>query len=249
MITFSHDPQIFHSFLFPSSKDPYFKKIRSQNPFLFISENELQKTEIIARYVHQLWEHDGSHQSENPDPYFIVEQAKKGENFRCVEYATVTCAILWAYGIANRVIRLRTKDSETRLRGAGHVVNEVWMQDTQSWAMLDVQAGFLFKLGNILLSSVGVLNALQQNKSIEIISIGHEEIPPIIAEKYLDWILQYLFYFTTPIVQIFPIVSGKTENDLILVPLGAQNPKIFQQTLFIHGIYTHNINDFYQKLN
>jgi len=250
MITFNTEISSGNSFNFPDFNDPYFQRVRVQNPIELEGLSEIEKIKKIANYVHTLFAHDGNRQAENPDPLWIIEQARQGNKFRCVEYASVTTALMGAYGIRARSIGLRTVDVETRESGAGHVVNEVWVSSLQKWTMIDVQENILFNSEDKFLSCVELLNILQENKSLKILSCDNTEISAQQFNTYKEWIQPYLYYFVIRNNISFPLenLTGIPSEQIMLVPIGAPEPKIFQRKSTINSLYTNNIKDFYPSL-
>lgn len=237
-------------FSFPNIPDLYFETIRKQNPIALDSLSEIQSIKTIANYAHGLFQHDGNNQAENPDPLWIIEQARQGKKFRCVEYASIATALMWAYNIPARFIGLRTQDVETRESGAGHVVNEIWVPSLQKWIMVDVQENIIFKCKDQLLSCVELLNVLQEDQSLEILSCDNTKISSEQFDSYIKWIRPYLFYFVTRTHLSFPLKTllGIPDEQIMLIPIGAPHPNIFQGKIPIYSLYTNNLSDFYPTL-
>ena len=70
------------------------------------ARNELDKVLIIMDWVNQRWEHHPANRPSSSDALTILEEAKNGENFRCVEYGIVLSAAMNAIGIKSRVFIL-----------------------------------------------------------------------------------------------------------------------------------------------
>lgn len=58
-------------------------------------------------WVHHQWRHDGGNEPIKNDAISILEEARTGKNFRCVEYGTVVTACLNAVGLNSRVLGLK----------------------------------------------------------------------------------------------------------------------------------------------
>ena len=118
------------NFQYPDMESAYFKDLLHFVD-IPINENilEIDKVKIISGYVHSLFNHSGDNVPSLMDPITIINEARKGKSFRCVEYSYLTQALLLSNGIVARIIGLKTKDVETRLSGAGHVVLEFWSKD------------------------------------------------------------------------------------------------------------------------
>lgn len=238
------------NFSFPDIQDHYFEEIRRQNPIVLIGLSEIEKIKTITCYVHNLFEHNGDNQAENPDPLWITEQARQGKKFRCVEYASVTTALMWAYEIPARSIGLRTADVEIRKSGAGHIVNEVWVSSLQKWIMVDVQENILFQSNDELLSCIELLDMLQKNKLVTILSCDNKQVSFEQYDSYIKWIQHYLYYFVTRKTISFPLKNllGTPDEQIMLVPIDAIKPQLFQGVLPIYSLYTNNVKDFYPNL-
>lgn len=87
--------------------------------------SDTEKALRMLHWVHQQWKHNGSNEPSKPDALTILEEAKEGKQFRCVEYGVVATSCLNSIGLPARVMGLKTKDVETTASGAGHVLLEV----------------------------------------------------------------------------------------------------------------------------
>ncbi|WP_152981651.1 hypothetical protein [Hymenobacter sp. AT01-02] len=64
------------------------------------------------------------------------------------------------------------------------------------------------------------------------------------AKPYFKWVDQYLFYFDTVMDNRYGVRSART--GLMLVPVAAHKPVIFQRTEAIHNMhYTNSVTTFY----
>ena len=232
---------------------PYLKKLRSRyslDEIIKNSKTDMEKALSILHWVHALWPHNGNNTPEKNDAISIIEESKKGKNFRCVEYGIVSAACLNAVGLKARVLALKTKNVETTKYGAGHVVTEVYLNDLKKWVFLDGQWDVMPLLNGVPLNAVEFQKAIAENfQQIELHSASH--IP---KRLYLDWVYPYLFYFSAPFdnrtgenIKKYEI-EGKTS--LMLVPLGAKNPTVFQRVYKIdYCLYTNSLMDFYDSPN
>ncbi len=206
------------------------------------SEDDLDKILIVTNWVHNLWEHDGSNQPKKRDPISILREVQKGEQFRCVEYAVVINGCLNALGIPSRVIGLKTKDVETRKSGAGHVVVEAYLRDLNKWVMVDGQWNV------IPIHNGDPINTVELQR---VLANGEEGLSIASLEKnnksnFFRWIVEYLYYFDTGLDNRF--VSEKSYKRLMLVPIGANEPNIFQIKHPIGDFwYTNSYKDFYPE--
>lgn len=210
------------------------------------SGSDMETAQRILHWVHSLWKHNGINTPSRPDAISIIEEARRGKQFTCVEYATVATACLNAVGLLARPIALYTADVETRLLSAGHVAVEVYLDDIGKWAFVDPQWDVLPVLDGKPLHAVELQEALLANKKgLQFVSPSGTE-----NERYAEWIKPYLFYMDVAFDNrqtekgIDLNTSGKTR--LMLVPLGAKEPTVFQVYFRIDNcIYTHFLSDFY----
>jgi len=230
---------------------PYFQKLRAEYPIdslAALGKTDLDKARIIATWVHGLWEHDGWNEPEKRDALYILEEVKKGQRFRCVEYGIVTTACLNAIGLKSRTLSLKAKDVETRVSGAGHVLMEVFLPEQDKWVMIDPQFDMITLFNHVPLNAVELQQAITDGKEIEMLTSEEEA-----KTTYISWIYPYLYYFNFPFDNRENVDSPdrlriNNKSDLMLVPLGAKEPAIFQQKYPIdYCFYTHSLKDFYRK--
>lgn len=209
--------------------------------------NDTEKALRMVNWVHKQWEHNGSNQPSKPDALTILAEVKEGKQFRCVEYGTVTTACLNAIGLPARKLGLKTKDVETTEFGAGHVLLEVYLPDLKKWVMLDGQFDVMPVLNNVPLNAVEFQQAIANNNNkLEIRSLSGTS-----KAQYVNWIYPYLYYFDVKfdnregVAFERQMVDGK--KSLMLIPVGAKQPKVFQIVGPIdYCKYTNSIVDFYQ---
>lgn len=235
-------------FWFEQDND-YLKDLRSKYPLDSLirqTNTDLEQSVQILHWVHNRWKHDGSNKPQKSDAISILEEAKQGKNFRCVEYGIVAAACLNAVGLKARTLALKTKDVETTQYGAGHVLLEVYLNDLKKWALLDGQWDVMPTLNGVPLNAVEFQKAIVDDyKGIQILTSSTVE-----KRHYIDWIFPYLYYFDVSFDNASNAnVKRRTVNgkrSLMLVPIGADNPTIFQINDTIdYCIYTHSLNDFY----
>lgn len=248
MITFSDKKELDIDLNYNCVDNDYFEKLREQNPFTFDKENTLEKVLIICGYAHKLFNHNGDNVPEKNDPIFIIEEAIKGKNFRCVEYSRVASALLLSYGIISRIVWLRTEDVETRESGAGHVVIEFWYTEKQKWVLVEVQEGLIPKGEKGELSSVEFLFEIQNKKPTTFIPVIDSSMSEEDFIEYKKWIFQYLFYFfiKTKAEDFSGNYDANDKNNfLTLTPIGYAAPKVFQKKIPTYSLETHSLIDFY----
>ena len=233
-------------FTWGDPSDPYLTDLRTRYDLEGIisgSENDLERVEKLCHWVHGLWKHNGRNEPTKRDPISIIEEAKEGKRFRCVEYSVVLSSCLNAVGIPARVVSLMTKDVETRKSGAGHVVVEAYLRNMGKWIFVDPQWDAIPCLDGTPLNAVEFQRMLAERKrGLNVFSLSRKN-----ARKYFRWISPYLYYF---VVRFDNRVwkTGVSSKKMMLVPIGARKPKVFQRRFPIYNvIYTHSINSFYPE--
>lgn len=206
---------------------------------------DFNKVLAIQSWVQSQWVHDGDSPSEKRDAYYILTEAQKGRRFRCVEYSLVASECLLSLGFKVRGLGLMTKDINEVNYGAGHVLNEVYLEDLNKWIMIDPQFDVIVSLNDVPLNAVELQNAIINEEDIRMYNPNQV----ISKENYIRWIGPYLYYFTTSLniggVEVWDRIVGN-KKQLTLVPLEADNPKYFQRLFRINTSYfTHSVTDFY----
>lgn len=233
-----------------NSKNEYLNRLRAKYPIDSLikdSKTDTDRAMKILNWVHNQWAHNGNNVPNKPDAISILEEVKEGKNFRCVEYGIVSTACLNAVGLKSRTLALKTKDVERRPSGAGHVLLEVFLNDLQKWVMLDGQWDVMPVLNGIPLNAVEFQRAITERyQQLEIRSLSN-----ISKRRYCEWIYPYLYYFdvafdnretTSPKAALH---DGKRK--LMLVPIGANNPTVFQvKGKITDCLYTNSYSDFYR---
>lgn len=204
------------------------------------STTDLERVQAICNWAHKLFRHDGNNVPAQGDPISIIGLAQQGQRFRCVEYSIVIAGCLKSLSIPARVLGLKTKDVETRGSGAGHVVAEAYLRDEGRWVMVDGQFDAIPVLAGRALSAIEFQQALAQDSGPTVLSLSQPD-----ESSYFGWVGEYLYYFDTQLDQRGPGVSTDPAS-LMLVPLGAPEPHVFQGTSAIRNMsYTHSLADFY----
>ncbi len=204
--------------------------------------SDYEKVRALSAWVRKRWEHNGSNEPQKQDPISILQEAAGGKRFRCVEYSVVLSAALNAVGIPARVLGLKTEDVETRESGAGHVVTEAYLADKEKWIMVDGQWDVIPTLKGQPLNAVELQEALSKNAK----GLGVESLSGAKAEKYFAWVAPYLFYFDT---RFDSRIEGATHaRSLMLVPVGAKEPTVFQKKHSLKSmVYTNSLRAFYAR--
>jgi hypothetical protein len=231
----------------------YLRQIRTEYALSKLIENksdDLQKVLAVLNWTHNQWKHNGSNEPSKYDALTILKEVKEGKKFRCVEYGIVSTAALQSINYKARVVSLMTKEVETTKSSAGHVLTEVWMPQFNKWVLLDGQFNLIPVLDSIPLSAVEFQQALAENKSYTLIDINGE-VSKKRRKNYLSFIFDYLYYlnisFDNRNVPSKEIITYQGKSRLMLVPLGAKNPTVFQIKYPLdYLIYTNSLKDFYQ---
>ena len=233
-----------------NENNEYLKLLRSKYPIDSLikeAQTDMDKTLKILNWVHSQWQHDGNNEPQKYDAISILEEAKEGKNFRCVEYGIVAAACLNAIGLKSRMLALKTKDVEITEYGAGHVATEVFLNDLKKWVFIDGQFDAMPVLDGVPLNAVEFQKAIVENfDQLEI-----KTSSGIQKNIYTNWIYPYLYYFDVKFdnregVSNQHSIDGK--SSLMLVPLGAKCPTVFQISYPMDYFkYTHSLEDFYAQ--
>jgi transglutaminase-like putative cysteine protease len=223
--------------------DPYLTRLRTEygiDSIVAGKKSEYEKVRAVSKWVRSRWEHNGSNEPQKPDPISILQEAAQGKRFRCVEYGVVLSAALNALGIPARVLALKTEDVETRESGAGHVVTEAYLSDLKKWVMVDGQWDVIPTLKGKPLNAVELQQVLAKADE----GLDVESFSGTTAQKYFAWVAPYLFYFDTRFDS--RIEGAKHFYSLMLVPVGAKQPTIFQRKWPLKTlVYTNSLRAFY----
>lgn len=256
-ITFSDDaPDKRYRFYYSDTLDnAYLRTLKSRYPLESLVSGEttdMGKIVNILDWTSRQWEHSGSNQPAKQDALTILNEAQEGKQFRCVEYGIVATAALNSVGIPARTLGLKTRDVEKVMRGAGHIVSEVYSKDLGKWLFIDPQFNVIPTLNGVPLNGVEFQQAISR-KDVHLKLIRKQgELSKEEAGRYVKWIGKYLFYFDVLFDQKtldasqFKTINGMTK--LTLVPVGVKEPRVFQRHYKIdYSHYTHSLNDFYRK--
>jgi len=233
----------------PAESNPYLTELREKyklNRIVKHAKNDTERALSIMHWVHQQWKHDGYNAAKKRDALSILDAARNGTNFRCVEYGIVTAACLNAIGLKARVLSLKIKKVEITPSGAGHVATEVFLNDRKKWVLLDSQWDAMPMLNNRPLNAVEFQDAVTQHYT----KVTINSLSGVSKRAYVNWVYPYLYYFNFP----FDNREGRDierktiegKRALMLVPVGAKNPSVFQQSRKLdYCIYTHALKEFY----
>jgi len=234
-------------------ENSYLRKLRQDYGLDTLAANtddDLEKIIAILHWSSSQWEHNGSNTPSNPDALTILEEARTGQQFRCVEYGILASAGLNAVGIPARPLGLKTRDVARVKSGAGHVVTEAYSSGLGKWIFMDPQLDLIPVLDGIPLDAVEFQRAIASGANVELIN-SEGVLDADFRDSYLRWLGKYLYFLEVPfdsrIGEEAEILKFDGKPKLMLVPLGEDNPEIFQRKYSIsYCVYTHSLADFYQ---
>lgn len=225
----------------------YLTKLREDyklNELVENCKNDFEKIQAVTKWVTNLWEHNGDNIPEKSDPASILHKVTvEGEQYRCVEYGVVISGCLNALDIPARTIGLKTQDVETREYGAGHVATEAYVRDLEKWVFIDGQWGVIPIMGSTPLNAVQLGEVLEHpdryEETLDFISFQTST-----SQEYQEWIREYLYYLD--IIGYYKTDESLQEKTLMLTPIDAKNPEIFQINYPLEiDKYTHSVAEFY----
>ena len=239
VLSFAYDSSERAAWTYSPTSDAYLGQLRGSYALESVvsgASTDFEKVQRMSRWVRQRWEHNGDNVASPADPISILKAAQTGSRFRCVEYSIVLSGALNSIGIKSRVLGLKTSDVETRESGAGHVVSEAYLEDQHKWVMVDGQWDVIPMLGGKPLSAIELQAALAARDP----ALRVESLSGASASRYFDWVAEYLYYFDAALDQR-TVATNKAYKELMLVPAGATQPKVFQRKYSIGDVtYTNN---------
>jgi hypothetical protein len=239
VLKFAYDSSQHAAWAYSPASDAYLEQLRgsySLDSVVTGAKSDFERVQRMSRWVRQQWEHNGDHVANPSDPISILKAAQTGQRFRCVEYSIVLSGALNAIGIRSRVLGLKTQDVETRESGAGHVVSEAYLDDQKKWVMVDGQWDVIPMLGAKPLGAIELQAAIAGHDP----ALRVESLSGTTASRYFAWVAEYLYYFDAALDQR-TTAPNKSFKELMLVPEGAPEPKVFQRKYSIGDVtYTNN---------
>lgn len=148
-------------------------------------------------------------------------------------------------------MNLKSRDEEKVKIAAGHVLTEAWSDKFNKWFLLDGQVNIVPVLDGIPLNAIEFQDAILNKRDFQLIN-ANGEVSSGVKKRYTKFVGPYLYYMNTRFDQreilsseVFE-VNGK--SNLMLVPVGAKNPTVFQRKYDMNYLeYTNSISDFYRK--
>lgn len=251
-------PNRVYEFYYPDTVgNDYLRELRDNYGLGLMIKGEtddMGKIKTLLDWTRKQWAHNGRNSPTKQDALTILKEAKEGKQFRCVEYGIVASAVLNSVGLPSRTLGLKTRDVEKVMRGAGHVVTEVYSKDFGKWIFIDPQFNIIPTLNGVPLNGVEFQREIfTKNSSLKLIN-KQGELNKQDQESYIKWIGKYLFYFDVLFDQEtlastnYRAVNGMTK--LTLVPIGYKEPRVFQRHSKInYSHYTNSLTDFYREPN
>jgi len=237
---------LIQSFRYSTGSELYLTRLKSAaglDSVVLGAESQLDSVYKICTHVHSMWEHNGVNVPTKSDPISIIEEAKTGRRFRCIEYSTVIQSCLTAIDIPARIVVLMTRDVETVSKWGSHYIVEAFSRDHNKWFVVDGQWNAIPMLGEVPLNAVEFQDCLID----DVDKLGSYEMSDRTTQNYFRWIRPSLFYFQYFIDNRIN-ADGKDPQKIMLVPLGAKKPTIFQRQWPMENMtYTHSLNSVYQN--
>lgn len=202
--------------------------------------DDVERVRKVCAFSHGLWQHTSDGRPKNADPLSIVQEARAGARFRCVEYATVLVGCLQALGLPARTLNLMPREIEISFGGAGHLVVEAFVGGR--WLFADPQFNAVATIAGRPANAVELQAALRAGTDVD---FG----PALSGSRvdYLSYVGERLFYFRTP---LDPRMDGGAHGkaQVMLVPIDAPEPRVFERTFAITDCtYTRSLPAFYAQ--
>ena len=251
-IEFSNNQEIEYPFYYSNSDEPYFKTLQKEinNLDFNLETNDLRKVEMITNWSNKQWEHSGNNQPTKPDAVTILQEAKRGKKFRCVEYGILNASLLNYYGLKARVIGLKAKDVEVVKYAGGHVASEVFLPSLKKWIFADAQFNIIPYLNNVPLNAVELQHAIFYNKENLKLKSNGTDISESEKKNYIKFISKYLYFFDINFDNRVSTDVKRTYNGhqkLMLVPINVTPPRKFQRSQILDIEITNSNSAFYPK--
>ena len=171
------------------------------------AERELDRLIALRSWVHGRWDHHCCNLPRRPDALSILDEAARGQRFRCVEYALVLAQVYRAMGYPARFVRLQGE------RGA-HAVTEVFAPELGKWVLMDGQHAAHVSRDGAPLSALELRDAVAAGAALE----AHVDGAGI---DYVAWMSGMLDYVMVP----RDLSYGRELDELIvLAPEGRAAP-------------------------
>lgn len=158
------------------------------------SMNQITHQVTVMNWVHRLWRHNPIQSAPSQQCLDILEEVKKGQTFRCMEYASVLAQTLQALGYSARILELCSEGMSYGLAKA-HAAVEVWNDDLQKWIYLDPQNNAIWKNKEIFCNADEIREIIETKKDDSLLMVvfpsswlALENINPAVWRKYFYYI-------------------------------------------------------------
>jgi hypothetical protein len=157
-------------------------------------------------WVSVQWDHDGMNQAPpGTSSYQLLQNVKRGQRYRCVEYGTVVSDLLLSLGHPSRTLNIMTADVAYGGFGQGHVASEVWSDTLDKWIFIDPQFSMsathqgrpLSFHEMSLLKREGRFGEIRFTPSPRFVE-RHGEAPAELEKQYREFIGRYFGYMSIP---------------------------------------------------
>ncbi len=178
----------------------------------------------------------------------LLERAKKGEKFTCVEYSRVLCDALISLGYYARIVGLSRRNISSPTLGARHVAVEVWSCSNNRWVYLDPQFGMRVQRNNEALNTNQVQQALRlKDSSITIICPDLHSAND--ARPLTERIEQFKNFISVHSAFLdIPYSMSSTVGMMMLVPDDRNEPLLFQGEPLSNIEYTKDVQQLYAEM-
>lgn len=234
-----------YKFTFDSPKDPYLTTFRTKYCLERLRDpcgNNYETLKRCLKWAHSRFGHSYKNESKKSDPISILEEAKSGRRFRCVEHSVVLKNCLAALGIKARILWLKARDIGNRMWGATHVVVEAYLPEYGKWVLADPQYGTMPILAGVPLNAVELQAAMSDTpRAVKFPNLTRRQ-----RKDYLSDLRDVLFYFDVRLDTRLNSENARNKKWLMLVPLDAKNPRMHGRKYRIkHRTYIHSVKEFY----
>lgn len=213
------------------------------------SMNQITHQVTVMNWVHRLWRHNPIQSAPSQQCLDILEEVKKGQTFRCMEYASVLAQTLQALGYSARILELCSEGMSYGLAKA-HAAVEVWNDDLQKWIYLDPQNNAIWKNKEIFCNADEIREIIETKKDDSLLMVvfpsswlALENINPAVWRKYFYYIFLHYDnrYTSNPDIlqQLAPICYLRQ----------GQTPELLYQGMPRETDFSTNREKIYPRLN
>lgn len=215
------------------------------NALIAGKKTDIEKAAALCEWANTRWSHNGSNEPKKPDPLTILDEAKRGANFRCVEYSTILAASLNAVGIPARSLNIQHANAQLTETGGAHQIVEAYSHELKKWFVLDGQFGVVPAIDGRPLNAVEFKAAIADQRD-KIVSLSKNPKP---LASYLRWVEPYLYFLWYYFDERWDTATDYHRPCLMLVPEGAQAPTLFQRRFPVPKgrMETKSLKPFYQQ--